>query len=253
MATLHLLGTGASVSEPGRHVTMLAFENEHSIIVVDCGSDVIQRLMETGISRKGLERIEALIITHQHPDHVVGFPLFMQKIWLAGRSHPIPIYGIESALDHARRLLECFDTRSWTGMPEMQWHDVAHEEGALVLENEHWRITAAPGIHSVPVIGLRVEDRVGGGIVTYSCDTKPSPSIARLAKGADILVHEATGSPYNHSFAIEAAQIAKETGVGRLLLVHLPAVQYLTDADMASAKELFAETEKGQELGRYEF
>ena len=253
MATLHLLGTGASVSEPHRHATMLAFENKDSIMVVDCGSDVIQRLMETGISLAGLNRIDGLIITHHHPDHVIGFPLFMQKIWLAGRTRPIAVYGIAPALDHAQRLFACFDTSGWEGMPIIQWHEIPYEEQALVLENENWRITATPGIHSVPVVGLRVEDQLGKGIVAYSCDTEPSPAIERLAVGANILVHEATGSPHNHSSALDAAQIAHRAGVEQLLLVHLPPAHYLTEAQMEEAQKVFAACEKGEELGRYAF
>ena len=250
MATLHLLGTGAALSDPHRTVTMLAVENDASVIVIDCGGDVIQRLMAAGVA---LERIGALIVTHEHADHVSGFPLFMEKIWLAGRRAPIPVHGIAPALAQARRAFESFDTSGWEGLPEIEWREVAEEEGASVLEDEGWTITAAPGKHSVPVVGLRVEDRRRGGVVAYSCDTEPHPPIRELARGADILVHEATGDYEGHSSAAQAAQVAADAGAGRLLLVHVPPASQLTEATLRDARGTFAALEVGEEGGRYEF
>ncbi len=87
MPTLHLLGTGASISDPHRTTTMLAFQREGSVLLVDCGGDVVQRLMHAEVP---LDDLEAVILTHAHADHVAGFPLFMQKIWIAGSAAPHP-------------------------------------------------------------------------------------------------------------------------------------------------------------------
>jgi ribonuclease Z len=247
MPTLYLLGTGAAVSEPHRTTTMLAFENGGSVIAVDCGGDLVQRLMAAGVD---LSRLEALIVTHEHPDHAGGFPLFMEKIWLLGRSRPIVVYGIRAALDQARHTFESFDTSPWQGMPEIDWREVALEEGTLVLDDERWRITAAPGEHTVPVIGLRAQAK-GGGTVAYSCDTEPSGAITRLARDADILVHEATGEGPGHSSSRQAAEVARKAGAARLLLVHLPMT--LEGEVLAAAREVFAHTEWGEEEGRYSF
>lgn len=250
MATLYLLGTGAALSDPHRTTTMLAFESDGAVLVVDCGGDVVQRLMQAGLDPNA---IDALIVTHEHADHVSGFPLFVEKLWLAQRRRPIPVYGIAPALAQARRAWESFDTSGWEGVPEIQWREVAHEAGAIVLEDERWRVTATPGDHSVPVIALRVADRRGGGVVAYSCDTSKSDKVTQLAQGADILVHEATGKGPSHSSATEAAEVAAAAGVGRLLLVHVPPKAHLTDEQLAEARQVFARTEKGEELGRHKF
>lgn len=247
MPTLHLLGTGAAVSDPHRTTTMLAFEADDDTVVVDCGGDVIQRLMESGVD---VDSISALIITHEHPDHVSGFPLFMEKIWLAGRRRPIPIYGIAPALDQARRCFATFDTSGWEGMPEIRWNEVAYEGEATVFENESWSILASPGTHGVPVIGLRVTATSSKSITTYSCDTAPSEAIARLATGADVLIHEANGAGPGHSSASQAAEIARAANVERLILVHLPPGD--KDGELAKAQSIFEKTEHGRELGRYE-
>jgi ribonuclease Z len=249
MAVVHLLGTGAGVSGPERTTTMLAFESGGHSVVVDCGGDVIQRLMAAGVDPGG---IEAFIVTHEHPDHVSGFALFMEKIWLLGRRHPIPVYGIRPALDQARKVWECFDTGGWEGVPEIQWNTVRLEAGAPVLSNERWRITAAPGIHGVPVIGMRVEDARGGGVCAYSCDTAKSAEITALSRGADLLVHEATGTELGgHTTYVQAAEVARDAGAKRLVLVHLP--PFVTDGDLAEARTIFADMRLGEDGARHEF
>lgn len=249
MPVLHLLGTGAAVSDPGRTTTMLAFESGGQTVVVDCGGDVIQRLMASGVDPAG---IEALIVTHEHPDHVAGFPLFMEKIWLLGRRHPIPVYGIRPAIGQARRAWEAFETGGWNGVPDIEWNEVRHEPGAPVLANERWRITAAPGIHGVPVIGIRVEDARGAGVAAYSCDTAKSADITELARGADILVHEATGTTQGgHTTYLQAAEVARDAGARRMVLVHLP--PGVTDDDLAEARRIFAEVTLGEDGSRHDF
>lgn len=249
MGVVHLLGTGAGVSGPERTTTMLAFESGGQSVVVDCGGDVIQRLMHAGVDPAG---IEALIVSHEHPDHVAGFPLFMEKIWLLGRRHPIPVYGIRPALDQARRTWEAFRTGGWEGVPEIVEHEVRLEPGAEVLSNERWRITAAPGIHGVPVIGIRVVDVAGGGVCAYSCDTARSADITEMSRGANLLVHEATGVTLGgHTTYLEAAEVAREAGAGKLVLVHLP--PGVTDDDLTQARTVFADVSLGEDGARYEF
>ena len=245
--TLYLLGTGAAVSDPHRTTTMLAVSDGASTIAVDCGGDLVQRLLAAGLD---LDTLDALVLTHEHPDHVSGFPLVMEKLWLAGRRRPLPVHGPKTALSQARRIFEQFNTSGWQGLPEIQWHEVELEPGAGVLTSDAWTVTATPVEHSVPTIGLRFES-ANGRTVAYSCDTAPSERVVELARDADVLVHEATGHmPGVHASAEEAAEIAGRAGVHRLLLVHLP--PGLSDDALGDARKWFTETELGEELGAYE-
>lgn len=250
MAMLHLLGTGAALSDPHRTTTMLAVENEASLILIDCGGDAVQRAMSVGAR---LDRLAALIITHAHPDHVTGFPLLMEKLWLSGRRNAIPVCGIAPAIDQARRVFESFDTSGWAGMPQILWREVVYDEAADVHGDDGFLVRASPGTHGVPVTALRIEDRAGGGVVTYSADTEPSDAVARLAAGSDILVHEATGAFAGHSDAAQAADIAARAGAGRLLLVHVPPQEHLGSREIAAARGRFEHTEIGAEGGSYRF
>jgi ribonuclease Z len=251
MPTLHLLGTGAAISDPHRTTTMLAFTDaavERSTLVVDCGGDVCQRLLANGVS---LESIRALVVTHAHMDHASGFPLFMEKIWLDGRERPIPVVGIEAALAQAQRSWDAFAPvhTEWDA-PPIDWQSVPHTPDADLWSDDVWTVTASPVDHgSQPNVGLRVEHPATGLVVGYSCDTAPCDAVVDLAQDADVLVHEANGVGDGHSTAAEAATVAKAAGVGRLLLVHLPPGDK-RDA-LRAARNVFPHTDLGDEGAAY--
>lgn len=250
MARVHFLGTGAAISDAHRTTTMLGFEDGGFVVLVDCGGDVVQRAQQAGLAPTG---VEAAIITHEHPDHVSGFPLMVQKLWLGGRSGPLPVHGIGPALAQAGRCMGAFDTSGWDGLPPIEWREFAHLAGALVFENERWRITATPGIHSVPNVALRVESVQTAGVCVYSSDTARSEEIAAFAHGANVLIHEATGKYPGHSTAEDAARVAAEAGVKGLYLVHLPPESGLAEPSMEAARRIFPRMWKAEELSYLEF
>ena len=100
------------------------------------------------------------------------------------------------------------------------------------------------------------EDFVGpeqkGRVVTILGDTLKHPNSIQLAKDADVLVHESTfGSneedlarQYNHSTTTQAAQIAKEAGVNKLLLTHFSSRYLYKDMKQLKkeAKAIFPNT-----------
>jgi ribonuclease Z len=247
MVTLHLLGTGAAYTDAHRTTTMLAVNNGKSVILVDCGGDVVQRLLAANLD---LNLVDGLIVTHEHPDHVGGFPLFMEKIWLAGRARPIDVFGIGPAIDQARRCLGAFNTSGWQ-LPSIHWHTIAYETRATVLKDEHWTITASPGVHGVPVVGLRIVSARNGSVIAYSCDTEPCETIIDLSRNADILVHEANGELPGHSSIEGAVGVATAAGARSLVLVHLP--PEASEEELSRVRSNFPDVRFGEELETIQF
>ncbi len=247
MEVVHVLGSGAAFSDGSRTTTMLALEGPSGIVVIDCGGDVVQRLLAHGLDPL---RVTALIVTHEHADHVGGLPLMLERLWLAGRRLPLPVIGIAPAVAQAVRLHDAFDTGDWPGYAGIAPQVVPHEAGALVLRNTDWRITAAPGAHSVPVIGLRIE-AASGAVAAYSCDTTYAPTIVELARGADLLLHEAAGDTPIHASPCEAARVAVEAGAQRLVLVHLSHDFDEHGPEVVRARGSFPKLEIGYDGARY--
>lgn len=86
-----------------------------------------------------------------------------------------------------------------------------------------------------------------GRVVTIIYDTRATPNIAKLAKNADLLIHESTfagneaklAHSYYHSTCVEAAKVAKGNGVKKLYLDHISA-RYLGN----KAKKLEKQAQK---------
>lgn len=251
MTEVILLGTSAALGDGSREPTSLALRGRETTIVVDCGANPLRQLQRLGIPLASLERV---ILTHSHPDHTSGFPLLVEMLWLAGRRHPLPVHGPADALDVARRAFAQWDTSLWQGLFELDWRPVALDQGAPVVRTAEFDITAAPGVHSVPVIGLRVLAVPDGGTLAYSADGEPSDGVRYVAQGVDLLVHEATGDFPSHSSAQAAAQLAREAGARRLVLVHLaPQIGDLA-AHLTAARAIFGrDVRLGEDLARYTF
>ncbi len=240
--TIHLLGTGASVSDTDRTTTMLAFEEAGEYFLVDCGADAARELARADLDPA---QLQAIVLTHEHPDHVSGFALLIEKMWLLGRREPIPIYGPPSAIRVARTCFQSYATDRWEGLPEREYHEIEMASGAHVFATDAFRVTCAPVDHPVPTVGLRVE-AASGAIAAYSADTAKAESVTDLARGASVLVHEATGHlPGVHASAEEAAETARESGVSRLVLVHIP--PGCSDDDLVDARSIFPHTSWGHD------
>jgi ribonuclease Z len=131
---------------------------------------------------------------------------------------------------------------------------VVEEVGALVLEDEEFRITGAPVEHLVPTMGLRIENRRSGRVLAYSSDTSPCDAMVALAQGATILIHEAAKNTLGHSSAAQAGEIARRAGAGRLALIHYRPAPWKYDRWLKEAAAAFGSpVELAQDFGEYVF
>ena len=109
---------------------------------------------------------------------------------------------------------------------------------------------------SVVVGGVRVHPRqvLGperpGRSIGYSGDTRPTRRLAKFFAGSDLLIFDSTFASRDtdkaverkHSTASEAAQLAKDAGVGRLVLTHFSARYKRADALLREAQRIFPQT-----------
>jgi len=251
MARVVTLGTAAVVSDAAHANTYMAVEGEQGFFLIDCADRPLVRLQRAGFA---LKRLRWLIITHFHPDHVSGVPILLNNIWLLGRTDPLPVYGLPDVVERFETMMDLFRRDEWPGFFSTPCHIIADEVGALVLEDEEFRITSAPVRHVVPTIGLRIENKRSGMVLAYSSDTEPCDAMVELARDADILIHEAATNTLGHSSAAQAGEIARRAGARRLVLIHYRPSPRKYDRWREEATAAFGgPVELAQDFGEYTF
>lgn len=219
MGRIIILGSASAVPAEGHENTHIMVETAQHLVLVDCPGNPVVRLLQAGFE---INQVTDIILTHFHPDHVSGFAPLLMSMWLVKRQQPINVYGLADTLARARKMMELYDWLQWPNFFPVNFIDVASAEFSLVMNQPDLNIYASPVEHLIPTIGLRFEFIKESRVVTYSCDTEPSQIVCRLAQGADVLIHEATGSSKGHTSPEKAGEIATQAGVGALYLIHYP-------------------------------
>lgn len=235
MPDLLVLGTAASVPDADHDTVGFVLRGHDWAVLVDCGGSPLYKLARMGVD---LDSIRAVVLTHRHADHIYGLPMLVQGLWLSGRAAPLPIYGPAEALSTGRELLDLFDLAERGDMFTLEWTPVPLRENREVLEVEGIQITSAPVAHrAVETLALCFRNVDTGWTIVYSADTEPCEALIRLASGADVLFHEATGAQRGHSSPGQAARVALQAGVAQLVLIHYPVRGVDLDAWRAAASE----------------
>lgn len=213
--------------------------------VIDCGSGVTDKLVLAGVR---LPTLRHIFITHHHSDHVLDYSNLMLLAWAAGLNTPVDSWGppplvamtrLAFALnepDIAVRIEE-------EGRPDPRPLVTAHEVSGTgpVMEDERVRVTAALVPHGPirPAFAYRFDTAARS--IVISGDTAYSPALIALARGADLLVHEAIHLPAiefllarnpnaatlrehllsTHTTPEDAGRVAAAAGVKHLVLSHL--------------------------------
>jgi ribonuclease Z len=219
VAKVVILGSSNAVPDAEHENTHMAIVGKERSILIDCVSNPILRLRQAGVD---FDEVTDLILTHFHPDHVSGVPSLLMNLWLLGRKLPITIHGLSHTLDRMENLMGFYEWKKWPDFFPVTFHRLPELEMNLVLATSEFRVYSSPVHHFIPTIGLRVEFPETEKVMAYSCDTQPCAEVVRLAAGADVLIHEATGATTGHSSATQAGEIARQAEVGRLYLIHYP-------------------------------
>ena len=176
--------------------------------VVDTGPD-----FRTQCLREKIQHLDAVLYTHQHSDHIVGFDDLRR--FTVGEGVELPIYATDECMDALKRSFDyAFNGQNrYRGYLKPQPHIV---NGPFNLGET--KITPLPVIHGkVKTIGYLFERQ--GKRIAYIPDAKEIPDdTKKLIHGVDILILDAlqlaphaTHLSMEESFRISLAVEAKQT------------------------------------------
>ena len=237
MTKLTILGTAAALPDPGTENTYMVVQGNQSAILIDCAGSPIQRLHAAGVP---LDLLDGLILTHHHPDHIYGVSPFFLGFWLSGRKAPFHVYAPARTLHAAQGMMELLEWDDWPHRPAVHFHEIPLEPNVTVLDGPEFTITASPGKHMLPVVSLRIHSKESGGVLTYCCDTEPTPETTALAHGADIVIHECAGEELGHTGPRQAGAVAAQAETDRLVLIHYSLIQSDEETMLSEAGKEYA-------------
>ncbi len=281
------LGTGGSWPTINRNVTSVAIKRGKEILLFDCGEGTQRQFQKSHLSYMQITKIfithfhgdhflgiPGLLQTMQlndrtEPLHIYG-PPGMHSITdqLVHLGYFRPVYKIIPHEVHEGEIITFNEyiirvAKATHNVPAVAYSleenqrpgrfnkpkalDMGIPEGPLFSKLQKGQDIILPDGRIIKPRMVLGPTRKGRKIV-ISGDTNPSKKIAKLAKHADILIHEATfasdfednAMEYGHSTARQAAHIAKDAQVKQLYLIHI-SPRYLTKKTIESdAREVFS-------------
>jgi ribonuclease BN (tRNA processing enzyme) len=210
-----VLGGCGAWPDAGKACSGYLVEHDGFHLLIDPGYATVPRLLE----QTAADRIDAVFVTHGHPDHCADLnPLLRARALRDDPCAPLPVFALPGALDAVLAL-------DRPGMLDNAF--VLHEFTAGdSLNIGPFRAETRLLPHWVPNAGIRLvaQERV----FAYTGDTGPSSEVVELARGADLLLAEATyvnqvpeDSQRYLTSAPQAGQQAANAGARHLMLTHL--------------------------------
>ncbi|MEN3035089.1 MAG: ribonuclease Z [Candidatus Methanosuratincola sp.] len=293
------LGTSAGTPTQDRGLPSVLLEVDGEQILLDCGEGTQRQMMKVGaslgkrmkifITHMHGDHIFGLpgliqtmnLINRSHPLDVFGPPGirdFIEQTTVPAMCEPAFELDV-----HEVGCGEIFSSRNYSVAGAWGEHSVPNIGYRITVGGSQGRFlperARALGVPEGPLWGelksgkqviledgreVKPSDVLGepvrGISVVYSGDTRPSDGIARLAEGADLLIHESTFSEElrerawaeGHSTARGAAEVASRAGVKKLILTHFSA-RYPDAAFLEEeAKAVFACTYAAKDFESYE-
>jgi len=135
------LGTAASVPSVDRGLPALIVLHRHRRFLVDCGEGTQRQLLKSGL---GFRRLDCVLLTHAHLDHLLGIGGLVASLALLEAGHSLTVYGGAAALRAVQSLLS---EVVWpAGPPRFELRNNVIEPGAII-EDDHLRVRAFPVTH----------------------------------------------------------------------------------------------------------
>jgi ribonuclease BN (tRNA processing enzyme) len=219
-ARVVVLGSCGAWPEPGRACAGFLIELAGFRLVLDLGYGTLSRLL-TELGSVSAEGLDAVVITHRHPDHCLDLHGLLRARWFGRRGAPaVPLC---CSADVLGRLVALEDGDRSAVDATFRWVPLPGDS----LHLGPFRLHSVALPHHVPNAGVRVESE--GGTIVYTGDTGTDRRLAELARDADLLIMDATTRNQQPGSApadglnlrdVEAGRVAAAARVRRLLLTH---------------------------------
>lgn len=186
-------------------------ETEQSSIVIDTGPEFRLQTL-----RSGLSKIDLVLITHEHMDHIGG--LDDLRPFCYKQDQTIPVYSSKSCLDAIRRRFEyMFGADRYPTAASLELQQITDTQTFRDVQ-----ITPLPAVHgNVRVLGYRINN------VSYLTDVKAIPQETKdRIKGSELLVLSGLRWEPEHPTHLtipEAVEIAEELEIPQTYLIHMNA------------------------------
>lgn len=178
-------------------------------ILIDCGPDFRQQALTIG-----LDYLDAIILTHEHYDHVSGLDDLRTIAW----QRELPIYGEPNVIDAVKRkLYYYFSPNPYLGTPRLKLIEV-HEKPFIIGDVTITPIRVFHG--KLPILGYRIGD------MTYITDMKTiAPEEIKKFENSRLLImnglRECKPHPTHQSFQEAEAVLSKVNSRVRCYFTHL--------------------------------
>jgi ribonuclease BN (tRNA processing enzyme) len=178
--------------------------------------------------------IDAVLLSHLHADHCLDLCGFyvLRKYHPQGPKPRLPVYGPAGA---AARMARAYDLPEDPGMNlEFEFRTWAPGEPARVGP---FTVQALRVEHPVEAYGLRIS--AGSSLLAFTGDSGRCRELETVARGADVLLAEASfkdgeaNPPGIHLTGGDCGRLARDAGVGRLVVTHVP--PWFDPGDMLAA------------------
>lgn len=266
MIRVTFLGTAASRPTVARNVSAIAIQREGDQLLFDCGEGTQRQMMRFGTGF-ALGDIFITHVHADHYLGVIGLlrtlglqgRLEAMRLWTPTGTRPVLEEAVHLGVERVPFPIEICELKPGQRVHRDGYDIVAFATrhgirslGYALVENQRLGRfdidrARALGVPEGPLFGrlhrgeevavdgrvVRPEDVVGpprpGRTVVYTGDTRPSPATERVARDADLLIHDATfddeeedrAGATGHSTARQAARLAAAAGVHRLVLTHV--------------------------------
>ncbi len=238
-----ILGVGSGLPQVDRNLSALLVKHDGVTILADCGDGTTKLLQQRGVAADDLE---AVFITHYHPDHLSGIFMLIQWMYLEGRTKPLLLflperpaafvemmqlmYTFQQKFSFKLQVLEMSQTELYYDWISTTPTDHLHGYAAIIREHSL----------SNQMQSWSIKFSSEQGDLVYSSDLGTTDSIAGFIKGVHTIIVDA-GHPV-------AEQILKlrYAEIGRVILTHgiSPSLELqkhlLSEAPFELARESFS-------------